>query len=402
MLQRVDGNFPKTSCQINERLGQNSPSLLSSSPPSTANSISKSMFGKFNSPILFPDVDDEEVTLDEYFHRQCSKHMTYKPVMGYKIYLPILQRNKLPILNQDAEEPSDDNPSPTTDDNKKISTDQKSLKLYSGHQCHRSHSGLFLGIMLLIASSVCMVLFMVHGSKGSIEFASFIYQQSKIALSFTSLLACIMAILQTNKLKFRRLGHGESFEYNLLTIGLIGCITYHIFLFIPAFETVLHILLFKSIDLEDHVDIEKVHDKTIDQNLNATNNQTRIVQITPSDIYYIALLYTAKCTLEIFQALLQFFFIVESSRRKVCCLNQALIKPGRSVIVFLLICNLALWLVNTFEVRRAETQLSLYIKYFGVRTWSVITYCFIPLIIFFRFHSTVCLAELWTKLYKLT
>ncbi|VDQ15416.1 unnamed protein product [Trichobilharzia regenti] len=275
----------------------------------------------------------------------------------------------------------DDNPSLTTDDNKKTSTDRKSLKLYSGHQCHRSHSGLFLGIMLLIASSVCMVLFIVHGSKGSMEFASFIYQQSRIALSFTSLLACIMAILQTNQLKFRRLGHGESFEYNLLTVGLI------------AFETVLHILLFKSIDLEDH---------TIHQNLNATYNQTRIVQITPSDIYYIALLYSAKCTLEIFQALLQFFFIVESSRRKVCCLNQALIKPGRSVIVFLLICNLALWLVNTFEVRRAETQLSLYIKYFGVRTWSVITYCFIPLIIFFRFHSTVCLAELWTKLYKLT
>ncbi|KAK4468600.1 hypothetical protein MN116_007791 [Schistosoma mekongi] len=144
-----------------------------------------------------------------------------------------------------------------------------------------------------------------------------------------------MAILQTNQLKFHRLKHGENFEYNLLTIGLI------------------------------------------------------------------ALLYLIKCTLEICQALLQFFFIVETSRRKVCCINQARIKPGRSIIVFLLICNLALWLINTFEVRSAETQLPLYRQYFGVRTWSVITYCFIPLIIFFRFHSTVCLAELWTKLYTL-
>lgn len=233
--------------------------------------------------------------------------------------------------------------------------------------------------MLLIGSIVCMVLFIIRGRNGYKQFAAYIYQKSKLTISTISLLACILAIKQTNQLKFHRLKHGENFEYNLLTIGLIGCIIYHMFLFIPALETIIHIMIIDSNDIKDYYNLYIINDH----------------------IKYTAILYIIKCTLEICQALIQFFFIVETSRRKVCCINQSRIKPGRSIIVFLLICNLALWLINTFEVRSAETQLPLYRQYFGVRTWSVITYCFIPLIIFFRFHSTVCLAELWTKLYTL-
>ncbi|CAH8617348.1 unnamed protein product [Heterobilharzia americana] len=319
-----------------------------------------------------------------------------KPVVGNHSYT----HNSFNFSIQDHSQ-SNCEDSPLTEDTPQTPNRQKPVKVDTGHQCHRSHSGLFLGIMLLIASIVCMVLFLLRGRNGSKKFAAHIYQKSKIALSSIGFLACVMAILQTNKLKFRRLGRGESFEYNLLTIGLIGCITYHMFLFIPALETVIHTLLFNTNELKQYTDIEQVQYETTRKPLTVLTNRTNTFKVTNDYIQHTALLYLAKCTLEILQALLQFFFIVETSRRKVCCINQARIKPGRSVIVFLLICNLALWLVNTFEVRSAETQLSLYRQYFGVRTWSVITYCFVPLIIFFRFHSTVCLAELWSKLYTL-
>ncbi|CAI2732445.1 unnamed protein product [Schistosoma spindalis] len=376
MLQRLDQTFPKSfnrTSNGSECLALNSSSLLSPSPTSISNSINKSEFDKFL---------EDDVSEQQQYHPECTKHMSYRPVMGCKVFLPLLKKNKLPILNGDyaasiveeSKEISDDDDNNNNNNN----YNEKSLKLDTGHQCHRSHSGLFLGIMLLIASIVCMVLFLIRGRNGFKQLAAYIYQKSKLTLSSISLLACIIAIKQTNQLKFRRLERGENFEYNLLTIGLIGCIIYHMFLFIPALETIIHIILFHSNDIKEH-----------------------FIYLTNDQIQYTAIIYIIKCTLEICQALIQFFFIVETSRRKVCCINQSRIKPGRSIIVFLLICNLALWLINTFEVRSAETQLPLYRQYFGVRTWSVITYCFIPLIIFFRFHSTVCLAELWTKLYTL-
>ncbi|CAH8609337.1 unnamed protein product [Schistosoma bovis] len=376
MLQRLDQTFPKSfnrTSNGSDCLALNSSSLFSPSPTSISNSINKSEFDKF-----FDDDISEQQQQQQQYHPECTKHMSYRPVMGCKVFLPLLKKNKLPILSENYT-------APIVEDNKEISDDnnnneyEKSIKFNTEHQCHRSHTGLFLGIMLLIGSIVCMVLFIIRGRNGYKQFAAYIYQKSKLTISTISLLACILAIKQTNQLKFHRLKHGENFEYNLLTIGLIGCIIYHMFLFIPALETIIHIMIIHSNDIKDYY----------------------ILYLTNDHIKYTAILYIIKCTLEICQALIQFFFIVETSRRKVCCINQSRIKPGRSIIVFLLICNLALWLINTFEVRSAETQLPLYRQYFGVRTWSVITYCFIPLIIFFRFHSTVCLAELWTKLYTL-
>ncbi|CAH8588394.1 unnamed protein product, partial [Heterobilharzia americana] len=338
MLQRVDQSFPKSSSTANERLGQHSPSLISSSPSSTVNSMNKCVLKKSNSS-LFQDVDEDD-GVDQYYHQQCTEHLTYRPVMGCQVFLPILKEHRLPILNKVNEDYQDCEDSPLTEDTPQTPNRQKPVKVDTGHQCHRSHSGLFLGIMLLIASIVCMVLFLLRGRNGSKKFAAHIYQKSKIALSSIGFLACVMAILQTNKLKFRRLGRGESFEYNLLTIGLIGCITYHMFLFIPALETVIHTLLFNTNELKQYTDIEQVQYETTRKPLTVLTNRTNTFKVTNDYIQHTALLYLAKCTLEILQALLQFFFIVETSRRKVCCINQARIKPGRSVIVFLLICNL--------------------------------------------------------------
>ncbi|TPP55716.1 putative Otopetrin [Fasciola gigantica] len=203
------------------------------------------------------------------------------------------------------------------------------------------------------------------------------------------MLACSVALIQTYSMKFRRIKAEESFEYNLLGVGLIGCLTYHMLLFVPSLETVVHSMIYSSV-------FEKPDLVPREQAIRDTANPVSIEELRGT-----AMLYLVKCTLEVCQALLQFFFIVEASRRGPCCRNQARIKPGRSAIVFLLINNLALWLMNTFEFRESENQLLLHRQYYGIRTWPVITCCFIPLIIFFRFHSTVCFAQIWSKLYEL-
>ena len=107
-------------------------------------------------------------------------------------------------------------------------------------------------------------------------------------------------------------------------------------------------------------------------------------------------------------------------------------KPGREVVTFLLVCNLAMWAINTLETNRADShpiqvrkdkfilfgfsvlfcvQKVLYdyeynlvfLKvdfYGGTWAWPIITHISMPLAIFYRFHSTVCLCEVWKRSFK--
>ncbi len=41
------------------------------------------------------------------------------------------------------------------------------------------------------------------------------------------------------------------------------------------------------------------------------------------------------------------------------------------------------------------------VKFYGGQwVWPIITHVSMPLAIFYRFHSTVCLCEIWTKTFK--
>ncbi|XP_069978977.1 proton channel OtopLc isoform X11 [Penaeus vannamei] len=100
------------------------------------------------------------------------------------------------------------------------------------------------------------------------------------------------------------------------------------------------------------------------------------------------------------QTTLQTIFILDASRR--CCYNHDQLerKPGREMVTFLLVCNLAMWAINTFETSRADahpTQLNFY----GIWAWTIISHVSMPLAIFYRFHVTVCLCEIWKRSYKL-
>ena len=69
-------------------------------------------------------------------------------------------------------------------------------------------------------------------------------------------------------------------------------------------------------------------------------------------------------------------------------------------ITFLLICNLAMWAISTFETSRADAHPTL-LNYYGVWAWTIISHVSMPLAIFYRFHATVCLCEIWKRAYKL-
>jgi len=74
-------------------------------------------------------------------------------------------------------------------------------------------------------------------------------------------------------------------------------------------------------------------------------------------------------------------------------------KPGRSLITVLILIDVSLWLFQTFSAKKYDMNI-IQIGYYDIIFWSIISSINSPLIIFFRFHATVCLSEIWTNLYE--
>ena len=51
---------------------------------------------------------------------------------------------------------------------------------------------------------------------------------------------------------------------------------------------------------------------------------------------------------------LQLLFITDAQRRRIHSANHENSKPGRQVVTFLLICNLTMWVIYTFEVQKVQ------------------------------------------------
>lgn len=99
------------------------------------------------------------------------------------------------------------------------------------------------------------------------------------------------------------------------------------------------------------------------------------------------------------QTTCQTIFILDASRRSVATAEQIRRKPGREIVTFLLVTNLAMWAINTLEKSRAESH-PVQLHFYGLWAWTIITHVSMPLAIFYRFHSTVCLCEIWKRAYK--
>jgi len=99
------------------------------------------------------------------------------------------------------------------------------------------------------------------------------------------------------------------------------------------------------------------------------------------------------------QAIMQTVFIGDGLRR---CSNSAdnqNRKPGREVVTFLVVANVALWLLETFEIKNDAGNADKY-DFYGKNLWTMISHLTLPLALFYRFHSSVCLADIWKSAYE--
>ena len=92
------------------------------------------------------------------------------------------------------------------------------------------------------------------------------------------------------------------------------------------------------------------------------------------------------------QGSMQFLFIMDAMRRGP---QPIWLKNNISPSIFVAILfhvNLGLWLISSFLLKETS-QNSLMVDYYGSLTWNIVLYITLPLAIFFRFHSTICIVD---------
>lgn len=243
--------------------------------------------------------------------------------------------------------------------------------------CAKAHKGLFCGIFLLVVCIISLILFFVLIKKPNYRHIGVLQAHIvELIVYIINAVACLIACLQIQELRYSRHRNVE-LDNILLIVAQAGLYIFNMFSIIGA------------------------------QFFGTTKN-TQLVLIN-----------AIACLL---QATFQTAFILDASRRYCYSadqvierrpiheapINQFVIqfhpkvrrKPGREMVTFMLVCNFAMWAINTLETRRADSN-PVQMHFYGFWAWTIITHVTTPLTIFYRFHSTVCLCDIWKRVYKL-
>jgi hypothetical protein len=274
------------------------------------------------------------------------------PVNGNgSLVSPLTSPMGIPLTNRSVEEGRDNI---STSSRVTSASHQNLGSNQSMYSCLGSSKGLFTGFFFLVGSITSLIIFFVmlhHPSYATT--ATLIAEVSHSILLFVCCLATLTAYIKIRRLKFQP-GLNDSPDAGLrdilLKVAAFGLYSYSLFGVIAG-----------SMDIHS--------------------------------IQHVTVLITSALT--IIQVTLQSLFISDV----VCRRNTSYGQPARQIVTFLLITNLTLWVIYTFEMQKIEAapvQLGIY----GEITWALIVRFTLPLSIFYRFHSAITFAEVWKNSYK--
>ena len=219
--------------------------------------------------------------------------------------------------------------------------------------CSGANRGLFLGVLALVAVIISMIVyFILIPNHQFVELAVIISYTAELVLYILALTAVCMAAYLMWDLHFV-VSLDITLDGILQLIGLVGVTLYSAFSIIAV-----------RYSYSAHAP---------------------------------ALIVTAHILLLI-ETVAQTLFITNGLQRRARLAQHALRRPGRQPVTFLLICNVAMWGLATFEMLRAQTN-PIGELFFGYSSWGIVAHISLPLATFYRFHSTVCLADIWQNAY---
>ncbi|XP_050676973.1 proton channel OtopLc-like isoform X2 [Leptidea sinapis] len=224
--------------------------------------------------------------------------------------------------------------------------------------CSHAHRGLFAGILLIVITIISLIMFFVLASNpNTVNDAIFQVNICELILYTLSFIACAVALTQMRALPYKRKCEAVlGLDTSLLILAQSGMFVYCMFSLIGCHHTLYHS---KSSGL--------------------TGFFSEFLSLN--------------------QTILQSLFIIDAWWRRSSSSEHRRNKPGRQLVTFLLVANMAMWAINTLEKNRAEFRPA-HLDFYGPWAWTIITHVSMPLAIFYRFHSTICLFEIWKNSFK--
>ncbi|XP_047545627.1 proton channel OtopLc-like [Vanessa atalanta] len=224
--------------------------------------------------------------------------------------------------------------------------------------CSHAHRGLFAGILVIVITIISLIMFFVLASNpNTVHDAIFEVNICELILYSLTLLAVAIALKQMRVLPYKRKSQAVlGLDTSLLILAQSGMFVYCMFSLIGCHHTM---------------------------------NYSNGAGLTGFFSEFLSLN----------QTILQSLFIIDAWWRRSGTSEQRRRKPGRQLVTFLLVANMAMWAINTLEKNRAEFRPA-HLDFYGPWAWTIITHVSMPLAIFYRFHSTICLFEIWKNSFK--
>ena len=233
--------------------------------------------------------------------------------------------------------------------------------------CHKAHTGLFYGFMVFLGVISATVLYMFYENAETEESLSghpdipmtqFIYMVTSICANVIGIITIIPTVIRLCKLNFNNEVDSALDQY-LLVIAVAG-----------------YYMLFGLVAMAAFDAVSK-----------------------PGDVGLTATLLLVGCILDFVQVTFQCIVVTDGLHRRAGTYEHEHDKPGRSFVIFLIVLNMGLWIVNTF-LSRSLHHMHLVSEFYGHTAWDILFKMFMPLSIFYRFHSAVCFADIWQNAYK--
>ncbi|XP_022917685.2 proton channel OtopLc-like [Onthophagus taurus] len=230
--------------------------------------------------------------------------------------------------------------------------------------CTKSHKGLFAGILVIVVTIISLTMFFVlRAEKGTPEEEAYFKSNAQLEVNIVEILIHIVSTgaVIAAMVKFRNLNYEKrsvenslmGMDNTLLVVAQTGMFIYCMFSIIGSYF--------------------------------------RIKESTPAGL--LAEMFS------LIQTCLQTLFVLDGWFRRCRTSEQQKRKPGRELITFLIVANMAMWGINALEKNRAEFRTD-HLQFYGEWPYTIITHISMPLAIFYRFHSTICLFEIWKSAYK--
>ncbi|XP_045479133.1 proton channel OtopLc-like [Harmonia axyridis] len=225
----------------------------------------------------------------------------------------------------------------------------------------KAHKGLFSGILVIIITIMSLIVYSeLETHEKYWQIGILLVNSLEFLLFWAGTLASVLCIISIRDIGYYKMSRQLELEHLLLILSQSGIFIYNLFQILGTTHMV----------VRGGVAFNKI----------------------------IRILTSISCVIE---SCSQTTLVLIAWRRRCVSKSHIRKKPGKQLVTFLLLSNFASWVICRFNHNKSTSH-PIQMDFYGLLAWNIITHVSIPLMLTYRFQSTVCFYEIWTHVYKTT